>query len=72
MAEIIKKKKGAEEKELPKEEATSQTAKNAPQDTISPEEQLMRRQSAPRPTAESEAQRMYQQQQAQMMMGQGR
>ena len=72
MAEIIKKKKGAEEKELPKEEATSQTAKNAPQDTISPEEQLMRRQSAPRPTAESEAQRMYQEQQAKMMMGQGR
>ena len=54
------------------EMSPSQTAENAPQGAISPEEQIMRRQSAPRPTAESEAQRMYQQQQAQMMMGQGR
>jgi hypothetical protein len=37
----------------------------------SPEEQMMRRQSAPRPTAESEAQKLYQAQQMQMMMGQG-
>ena len=38
----------------------------------SPEEQMMRRQSAPRPTAESEAQRLLQErQQAQMMQGQG-
>ena len=36
------------------------------------EEQMMRRQSAPRPTAESEAEKMYQRQQMQMMMGQGR
>jgi hypothetical protein len=50
----------------------SQTAKDAPQDDMRNEEQMMRRQSAPRPTAESEAQKMYQQQQAQMMMGQGR
>ena len=61
------KKKNIEEEKTP-----SQTAENAPQDTISPEEQIMRRQSAPRPTAESEAQKMYQQQQAQAMMGQGR
>ena len=61
------KKKNIEEEKTP-----SQTAENAPQDTISPEEQIMRRQSAPRPTAESEAQRMYQEQQAKMMMGQGR
>ena len=37
----------------------------------SPEEQMMRRQSAPRPTAESEAQRLYQMQQMKMMQGQG-
>ena len=35
------------------------------------EEQMMRRQSAPRPTVESEAQRLYQQKQAQMAMAQG-
>jgi hypothetical protein len=35
------------------------------------EEQLMRRQSAPRPTAELEAQRLLQEQQARMMQGQG-
>ena len=37
----------------------------------SPEEQMMRRQSAPRPTAQSEAQRLYQMQQQKMMQGQG-
>ena len=56
-----KKKQNIEEK------TPSQTAENAPQQAISPEEQLMRRQSAPRPTAESEARRMYEQQQMQMM-----
>jgi hypothetical protein len=35
------------------------------------EEQLMRRQSAPRPTAESEAQRIYDMQRQRMMQGQG-
>ena len=35
------------------------------------EEQMMRRQSAPRPTAQGEAQRLYQQQQAKMAMAQG-
>ena len=35
------------------------------------EEQMMRRQSAPRPTAQSEAQRLYQMQQMKMMQGQG-
>ena len=39
--------------------------------TPSPQEQMMRRQSAPRPTPQSEAQRLYQMQQAQMMSGQG-
>ena len=62
---IFNKKKNIEEETPP------QTAQNAPQDTISPEEQLMRRQSAPRPTAQSEAQRLYQMQQAKMMQGQG-
>ena len=64
-----------DKKKLNKEENQqnlSQTAQNAPQQDISAEEQLMRRQSAPRPTAESEARRMYEQQQAKMMMGQGR
>ena len=68
MALFNKKKQNTEEMQ----KNPSQTAENAPQGAISPEEQLMRRQSAPRPTAESEAQKMYQQQQAQMMMGQGR
>ena len=65
--DIEKKKKNTEEEKNP-----SQTAENAPQGDVSTEEQLMRRQSAPRPTAESEAQRLYQQQQAKMMQGQGR
>ena len=47
----------------------SQTAENAPQDDMKNEEQMMRRQSAPRPTAESEAEKMYQRQQMQMMPG---
>ena len=50
----------------------SQTAEKAPQEAVSPEEQIMRRQSAPRPTAESEARRLYEMQQVQMMQGQGR
>ena len=66
---IFNKKK---EEAVSKNEAPSQTAQNAPQQDVSAEEQLMRRQSAPRPTAESEARRMYEQQQAKMMMGQGR
>ena len=45
-----------------------QTPKEKP---ISEEEQLMRRQSAPRPTAESEAQRLLQTQQEQMLASQG-
>ena len=40
-------------------------------ETPSPEEQMMRRQSAPRPTAESEAMRLQQMQQQKMMQGQG-
>lgn len=68
MAIFNKKKQNTEEME----KNPSQTAENAPQGDVSPEEQLMRRQSAPRPTAESEAQKMYQMKQAQMMQGQGR
>ena len=50
------------------------TDKNKPKEEqmpISPEEQLMRRQSAPHPTVESEAQKFYQMQQQKMMAGQG-
>lgn len=69
MALFNKKKPNTEEE---KQKNPSQTTENAPQDTISPEEQLMRRQSAPRPTAEDEARKMYERQQMQMMQGQGR
>ena len=51
-----------------KEKAPPQNGLEKP---ISNEEQLMRRQSAPRPTIESEAQKLYQAQQAKMMQGQG-
>ena len=51
--------------------APPQTEQNTTGQPISPEEQLMRRQSAPTPTIESEAQKFYQAQQAKMMMGQG-
>ena len=65
---IFNKKK---DKENEAQANASQPTQNAPQDTASPEEQLMRRQSAPRPTPQSEAQRLYQEQQAKMMQGQG-
>jgi hypothetical protein len=62
--EIDKKKKPQTEgKETAEQENVQQQPSN--------EEQMMRRQSAPRPTIESEAQRMYQQQQAQMATAQG-
>ena len=49
-----------------------QTAKNEPQSEINPnEEQMMRRQSAPRPTAESEAMKLYEMQKAKAMQAQG-
>ena len=38
---------------------------------LSPEEQMLRHQSSPRPTAESEAQRIYEAQRQRMMQGQG-
>ena len=72
MATLDKKKQNTEEEAIPKKENASQTAENAPQGDRSNEEQLMRRQSAPRPTAESEARKLYQMQQAKAMMGQGR
>ena len=52
-------------KENTEEEAV---AKNA---TPTPEEQMLRHQSAPRPTAQSEAQRLYDMQRQKMMQGQG-
>ena len=50
------------------QEAPSQAPQNA---VGSNEEQMMRRQSAPHPTIESEAQKLYQMQQQKMMQGQG-
>ena len=50
------------------QEAPPQTTQNA---TGSNEEQMMRRQSAPHPTIEAEAQKLYQMQQQRMMQGQG-
>ena len=48
-----------------------QTSQNGSEQPVSNEEQLMRRQSAPHPTIESEAQKFYQMQQQRMMQGQG-
>ena len=53
------------------EEDTPKGSQNASEETLSAEEQLMRRQSAPRPTAESEAQRLYQMQMQKAMQAQG-
>ena len=68
MALFEKKKQNTEEKQ---KETPSQPREDAAQDTISPEEAQMRRQSAPRPTAQDEARRMYEAQQMKMMQGQG-
>ena len=58
---------------MAKKQIEEEKRKKSPPQTsqISNEEQLMRRQSAPHPTIESEAQKFYQAQQAKMMMGQG-
>ena len=53
------------------EEKPPQRREDATQGTKSNEEALMRRQSAPRPTAQDEARRMYEAQQMKMMQGQG-
>ena len=53
------------------EEDTPKGSNFASNEALSPEEQMLRHQSAPRPTAESEAQRIYQMQQQKMMQGQG-
>ena len=50
------------------QEAPPQPTQNAP---VSNEEQMMRRQAAPHPTIEAEAQKLYQAQQQRMMQGQG-
>ena len=66
----------ANKKPFEKEEEQKQPAppgeasQEAQTGEISLEEQLMRRQSAPQPTAESEAQRMYQKQKEKAMQGQ--
>ena len=54
-----------------KRNAPPTTADNGATPPISPEESLMRRQSAPRPTAQDEAMKLYRMQQAKMMAGQG-
>ena len=58
---------------MAKKQIEEEKRQKAPPQTsqASNEEQLMRRQSAPHPTIESEAQKFYQAQQAKMMMGQG-
>ena len=53
------------------EEDTPKGSNFASAESMSPEEQMLRHQSAPRPTAESEAQRLYQMQMQRMMQGQG-
>jgi hypothetical protein len=53
------------------EEDTPKGSNFAREEAISPEEQMMRRQSAPRPTAETEAHRIYEMQKQRMMQSQG-
>ena len=53
------------------EEDTPKGSQNAPKETLSAEEQMLRHQSAPRPTATSEAQRLYQMQMQKAMQAQG-
>ena len=65
----INEKKQNEDEAMQK--APPQTSQNSAEQPLSNEEQLSRRQSAPRPTMESEAQKLYQMQQAKMMQGQG-
>ena len=61
-----------EKKKKTEEANPPQTAKSAPQSAMTAnEEQMMRRQSAPRPTAESEAMRLYEMQKAKAMQAQG-
>ena len=65
---IFNRKKNKEEEA---QNNASQTSQNPTGGAMSMEEQLSHRQSAPRPTAQSEAQRLYQMQQVKMMQGQG-
>ena len=65
MALFNRKKQNTEEEALPKQEAQQNGT------VPSPEEQMARRQSAPRPTPQSEAQKLYAMQQERMMSGQG-
>ena len=64
-------KKPFEKEEEQKTTAPSQASQEAQTGEISLEEQLMRRQSAPQPTAESEAQRLFQKKRDIAMQGQG-
>ena len=60
-----------DKKKLNTEEMPSQAREDATQGTEGNRGGLMRRQSAPRPTAQDEARRMYEAQQMKMMQGQG-
>lgn len=61
-----------EKKKRIEESPPPQTEKNAPQSGMTPnEEQMLRRQSSPRPTAESEAMRLYEMQKQKAMQAQG-
>ena len=61
-----------EKKKRIEESPPPEPTKNEPQSEINPnEEQMMRRQSSPRPTAESEAMRLYEMQRAKAMQAQG-
>ena len=63
--------KEKQKEEQKQQNAPPQPSQNGSEPPVSNEEQLMRRQSAPHPTIESEAQKLYQMQQAKMLMGQG-
>ncbi len=68
MAKILKNKQNTEQEE---QKNVSQPTQDATGGEAGFEEQMMRHQSAPRPTAESEAQRLYEAQKQRMMQGQG-
>ena len=69
---IFNRKKDKEKPVEAEEQKPAEQSQGEEQTTPNLDEQMMRRQSAPRPTAESEAQNLYARQKQQMMQGQGR
>ena len=63
--------KNKQNEEEVKQKAPPQTSQNGSEQPTSNEEQMMRRQSAPRPTVQDEANRLLQMQKQKMMQGQG-